>query len=288
MTSHIHSRDMNPEDHALVEAGRFAAWCLALTVGAAALVRVLERFGPTDVSDLQQWTSWLTAEQPIIVTIGLLTILALGAIIYLAVMTTLTIALALIEAAFGMKLPVPSPLFIRRMVMGAMGALIAVGSNVPQALPATAETLSQPPTNDVPVLRHLPRAAEASDTPSTRFGTATSAPPTTSAPAPADGEPANTSTTSPPDQPRQPNDQVDRDTATSQPAPSTYIVRPGDSFWSIAETHASSMGTEGDKASIARYWLALVSENRSTLRSQDQPDLIHPGEVVRLPATETL
>lgn len=61
---------------------------------------------------------------------------------------------------------------------------------------------------------------------------------------------------------------------------------PGDNLWSIARANLAR-GTGRSQAElsnreVAVYWLRLVAANRARLRSGN-PDLIHPGEYVRLP-----
>ena len=60
-------------------------------------------------------------------------------------------------------------------------------------------------------------------------------------------------------------------------APPTYVVRPGDSLSSIAHDHP------GDAASVARRWRAIWLANRDVVG--DDPDLILPGQALRLPMT---
>ena len=55
----------------------------------------------------------------------------------------------------------------------------------------------------------------------------------------------------------------------------TYVVRPGDSLWSIARAHPVP-GTDVD-----RRWRAIWLANREVVG--DDPDLIHPGQALRLP-----
>ncbi len=56
-------------------------------------------------------------------------------------------------------------------------------------------------------------------------------------------------------------------------------VVPGDNLWRISRRHLADLGDEGP---VAPYWRQVVDTNRPHLRSGD-PDLIYPGEVIRLP-----
>lgn len=70
-------------------------------------------------------------------------------------------------------------------------------------------------------------------------------------------------------------------TPSSAPAPTdTYVVRPGDSLWSIALAHPAT-GADTGTDTDAR-WRALWHANRAVVG--DDPDLIHPGQALRLPA----
>lgn len=57
---------------------------------------------------------------------------------------------------------------------------------------------------------------------------------------------------------------------------STYVVRPGDSLSSIALAHPGA-------GSLDDRWRALWRANRDVVG--DDPDLIHPGQALRLPGT---
>lgn len=70
------------------------------------------------------------------------------------------------------------------------------------------------------------------------------------------------------------------------PTGSAHRVAAGDSLWTIARDRlASTSGSRPDVGTVARYWRRVVEHNRGRLRSGD-PDLIHPGETVRLPPVE--
>ena len=77
----------------------------------------------------------------------------------------------------------------------------------------------------------------------------------------------------------------------STPPPSTprsRVVAPGDNLWLIARASLTeALGGRPRDADVARYWHAVIAQNRSTLRSGD-PSLIFPGEIVTLPPASTV
>lgn len=67
-------------------------------------------------------------------------------------------------------------------------------------------------------------------------------------------------------------------TAAVDPGPEVadaYVVRPGDSLWSIARAHPGATG------SVEQRWRAIWQANRDLVG--DDPDLILPGQALRLP-----
>lgn len=78
---------------------------------------------------------------------------------------------------------------------------------------------------------------------------------------------------------------------SAQPAPpaqppTEWKVRPGEHFWSIAE---AVLGEDRDRPptdeEVAEYWERLVAANRSRLADRSNPDLLYPGQTLRLPST---
>ncbi len=63
------------------------------------------------------------------------------------------------------------------------------------------------------------------------------------------------------------------------PTTPTYVVRPGDSLWSIAEDHRDR------SASVHERWQVIWQANRAVVG--DDPDLIIPGQALRLPTSDT-
>jgi LysM domain len=196
------------------------------------------------------------------------------------------------------------------------GAAPQAGDERPSYRPEAAGTHAAPSTT--PSSTAAPSTAPPSTTPPS------TAPPSTAAPstAPSTTPPSTTppSTAAPPTRgsaaakppaaayvPR-PAGQAPSSTRPPAPAPPGYTPAPagppaptdraeagrhrvveGDNLWTIARDHlARATGRRaGDltEREIARYWLDVVDANRSGLRSGD-PDLIFPGEMIKLPPVD--
>ena len=61
----------------------------------------------------------------------------------------------------------------------------------------------------------------------------------------------------------------------------TWLVEPGDHLWGIAAATVAERGGSDDPAAVARYWLKLIEANTDTVG--DKPDLVYPGQLIRLP-----
>lgn len=60
------------------------------------------------------------------------------------------------------------------------------------------------------------------------------------------------------------------------------VVRPGDSLWTIAR---SALGPDPTAADVAAHWPRIHRANRAVIGAD--PDLIHPGQRLRLPPRPT-
>ena len=58
----------------------------------------------------------------------------------------------------------------------------------------------------------------------------------------------------------------------------------GDSFWTLAHRLTSArLGRPAGDGEVLEPWLALIAVNRDRLTDPDDPDLLFPGQVLRLP-----
>lgn len=168
------------------------------------------------------------------------------------------------------------------------------------ALSVTAGWLDDVTDEDVPLLRRLPASPTPTDRTTARTppdAVARTLPPpldrpwrpvaVESAPEEAAGQPP------PANSPADPaGGAADEDTAAgaadgdeiARPAATTWTVRPGDHLWSIAESTLRARGARKmDERRVRSYWRKLIAVNRSRLADPDNPDLILPGQVFRLP-----
>ncbi len=126
------------------------------------------------------------------------------------------------------------------------------GQQWPDISATPASTSVTPPTT--------PTTASTTSTTSTRTPTTTTAPSST-------GQPAIAA----------------RATEAPLARPQTYVVRSGDSFWSIAEDIVGRENPHASGASVARYWRGLIAENRALLPDPSNPDVLLVGTTIRLP-----
>jgi hypothetical protein len=161
----------------------------------------------------------------------------------------------------------------------------------PRPSPSTSSTRPSPTSSPRPPTSSTgpaPTTSSPSSPPST-------ASPPTSRPALAKGSPAPTaprgaapSTTTKPPAPRYTPSPAGPPRPRETPPSETGLhhVALGDNLWTIARDRLATVtrrpAAELGEREIARYWLEVVDANRASLRSGD-PDLIFPGELIKLP-----
>lgn len=147
------------------------------------------------------------------------------------------------------------------------------------AVPAPPATTVAPPTTTAPAATGLAPPDPAPD-PSAPSPTVVPGPSTPALPPPIDAPPQPSGVATDPDAADLGPDPL-FDLATE---PGSHVVRRGEHLWSIAADHlATLLGRRPSVTEIDPYWREVVAANAGTIRSGD-PNLIHPGEVVRLPA----
>ncbi len=271
---------------AAVAVVRPAGWVALLLV----LARAVDHLGsPALTVPLTSWDglrAWTDAASPTEMAMALLRLAALAAIWYLLVATALVTATRVVQVrgltAFTQRV---TPGLVRQIAAGGGGLGLALGTvagALPpphlHAAPAAAVTTATPPPPPAPG----PGAASA-----TMTREPLPDPPPATATMTRVGDPLLTSVT------MTRTALVVPGPAPPGPAPpsagaTTWVVEPGDSFWSIAEDVVTSPGQAAPpERDVSRYWRRLVDANRDRLVDPGNPDLLLPGQTLTLPATSS-
>ena len=213
-----------------------------------------------------------------------------------------------------------APLWIRRVVDQALGTILLLGvmagpatavtpADLPMALSEVSPDFSEPGLRS---LADLSQEAVEADSTGLSAVMATIPPgpwalpvppleapvrPTDSAPGPttapvhpdtvdpaAEGAPGEGSPAADPAAPDT-ADEGAPDEADAGADPGVHVVAPGENLWVIARGHLLADGQPAPRdVEVHAYWMRLIHDNLSTLRSGDA-NLIHPGERLVLPST---
>lgn len=253
-------------------AGRLVSAALRLA-GLAAAMGVLQWAGRgalagPPLSDPGRWAGWLEARDPLVAAFGLLRVVTLAGIWYVALATLVGALLRIVGAASLVRLTDRVTIGpVRRMLAGTMSLGLAASGVVAVAVPALR----------VPVAA----AAQATSPSTTSTSTTSTSPTATSTPAT-----VTMHRLSPVDSAQPPAVASVPDIA---PATATtagqWTVKPGECFWSIADdVLAERLGRPPTDAEIVPYWQRLIDANRHHLVQRDNPDLVLPGQIFAVPA----
>lgn len=273
----------------IAAATRLALW----TAGLVVIARVLRATGPgplgLTVESVDALSAWVERATPVDAVVAILRTAAVLATWYLLGATVLAVVAGLVRAdPLTAAVQRVTPGVVRRLATGGGGVGLLVGGAVaslpvPDASPPrTAIVAPAGPETEVATMT---RAGPAGPSPGRAPGRATmtrvDAPPAAATmtrvhlavgtPAAGPDPPATTTGWSSAPDPAPPAGE-----ATS------WVVEPGDSFWSIAE---DVVGGERERA-VGRYWRTLVEANRSRLVDPANPDLLVPGQELTLPDPE--
>lgn len=239
-----------------------AALVLVLSAGALLVLAAASTPIPTQPS-WSELDRWYVDVGPAIAVISCLRLAAIVVAGWLVLVTLLQVA----ATGGGWRYAVVladrfAPRFLRSVACGAATLSLGVGLG---GSPAGAG--SPPPGTAVMVPLDVPATSPASTTSTTH------APRTTTTDAPMTTTTTTTATTgrTPPPGP------------VGAPSPPAVVLRhqevvvePGGSFWSIAEEEAGGRD-------VVSFWRALIDLNRERLVDPSNPDLLYPGQVLRLP-----
>jgi len=203
-----------------------------------------------------------------------------------------TTALAVVARCWGARRLVVqvdrcTPPSIRRMLDGALGVGLAASIGL-GAIPAGADAGGSAP----PATATLRRLADVPSPSTIRRLPDGPPPPVTERSPPFAAPVAGSATTLRrlPDSLPEPPADAPAPPAAPIPAPavapgrSEVVVKPGDSFWRLAERHeARRLGRQPSEAEVGACWQELVAVNRHRLAVPDNPDLLFPGQVLSLP-----
>jgi hypothetical protein len=283
-----------------VRTDRFVPGTLALVAWVAGLAATITACtllgnGPLGGPALARpagWPSWLAGRDPVVAAAAILRLAVLGACWYLLALTVLAgagRAAGSVRAVALACAAAPAP--ARRFLAAALGAGVVLAAAVPPR-PVAVGTgrvvlVADAGPGPTRTLRRLdtpaPQPAPTSTAPSPPPGLA--APPAEPPPPPPAPQPTPPTTGAPGPSPAGPPAQ-----GASPPPPRSaaddaeWVVRPGEHFWSIAAAHLSAAwGTKPELRQVGRYWRALVAANRDRLADPANPDLLFPGQRLRLP-----
>lgn len=277
-----------------------------LLVLATATGWLLLRLGDTALGvpfdSAQGLGTWLDEVDPAVLATAVLRLVALALCGYLVAVTALGLLTTLAgwrsAAAAASRL---MPRTLRRVVVGGTG-LGLTGTMLSPAF-VSAATDDPDPDRTAVMIKLEPDGAAGSgtrpeaspststtSTTTTTSTTSTTSTTTTTSTAASPTPQAPTSSTSPGQPPAPPPDRPVAGTAAAGDTRDTdsWIVRTGDSFWSIAEEivaedFEADDGSAPSDADIARYWRELIAANRDRLAEGDNPDLLLPNQELRLP-----
>lgn len=286
---------------------RLAVWTAGLLVVARLLVAAGAESLSVPLTSLDDLSVWLSETPPADMAMALLRLAALGTTGYLLAVTVLAVVARVVRAR-GLAAAVDwiSPGVVRRVVAGGSGIGLALGAVVgslpsPDLAPSPDHSTvasASPPAGSAPSVATMSRLPDDTATMTridgsapptatmTRLDPAIVAVPPPAAP-PVDTTPAGAARAAY----GADGDAVPALTPTAPVAstvpeidPTSWVVEPGDSLWSIAEEVVTPPGgpAPGERV-VSRYWRRLVEANRAQLVDPGNADLLVPGQRLVVP-----
>jgi LysM repeat protein len=251
--------------------GVLLGWLVAEVAALVLLHRMASAFPlPTSLQpDLV--LTWAQTTTPLVAAASLLRVVAVGAAWYLLALTLIGSAGRLLGLGRAVHLADRlSPPALRAVLGRAVGAglvahLVLLSPTTAAAAPSSPATMralpDQPPPTNTTTMRALPDQPPPTST-------------TTMRALPDEDPPTSTATVRP--------------MPATEPAPAppaTWTVQPGEHLWHAAEVVlALHHGHEAPDAEVDAYVDEIVRNNLDVLIDPDDPDLVRPGQVLRLPS----
>lgn len=295
---------------------RLALWTAGLVVALRLLVAAGSSSLSVPLASFDGLSAWVAETPPADMTVALLRLAALAATGYLLAVTVLAVVARLVRIRpLATAVDRISPGVVRRIVTGGSGVGLVLGGVVASLptrdltdAPSRDAVASAPagaagtPSPSMATMARLPEAAATMTLITHATPTAADAAATDATMAHLGQPPAPSATmtrmdevpTTSPDAAsyaagatpagREPEGAAPPTPALPGIDPTTWVVEPGDSLWSIAEeVMASPDGTSPGERAVVRYWHRLVEANRAHLVDPDNADLLVPGQRLVVP-----
>jgi len=251
----VHTVPQPPPASRRRAARQLAGWTACLCAAALLLTLTLRGLEPPPTTVRPAaWNDWVISQDPedavaaVVAPVALVLVLGTGLVVLVAGAAVATAARRGRPVRCSERWPTALSTFVATTTLLAGGAVApGAGAVTGSGARAGGEVAARP----VVALDVAPAAPEAPPAP---------APATESAPAPMP---------SPASGP-----------APVPPRSATYLVRPGDNLWRIAEHQVALRPELGP---TVRYWLRLIDANWSRFVEPGNPDLILPGQELALP-----
>ncbi|MGH8933573.1 MAG: LysM peptidoglycan-binding domain-containing protein [Egibacteraceae bacterium] len=236
---------------------------MSLLIAAIAMLILMGNGGLATPSVLEPaaWPTWARGREPLSVAFAILRLVGLAVAWYLLGVTTIGILARVLRWVRLVELAdILTVAWVRNLLQSALGLGLATAA-------VTGATLGHRP-----VEMDRPRATIAAAVPTSSMQFESEVEPEVARPLP----------------PALVPDSLAPVLGAPQSSADTYLVKPGDHFWTIAEqVLAQSWGRAVTEDEIMPFWQQLVEVNRSGLIDPGNPDLILPGQYLTIPASPT-